>query len=213
MPEVQTTAAIILAAGKSSRMNHEQHKLLLPLGGRPILAHTLDAVQCSQATPILLVLGHQAEQIENAIRDSLQKETMLLHNPTYQQGMSTSLCLALQILIPRPTIDSAIILLGDQPFMSPALIDELIKTRHKTGQSIIAASYHGKRGNPVLFGRELWEELGMISGDEGGKSVIARHKQELVTIETDEIMINHDVDTWDAYQQALTYWQSQQQIS
>ncbi len=63
-----STAAIILAAGSSSRMGGGRHKLLLPLDGRPVLAHVIDAISASQARPILIVLGHQIDQVSTHIK-------------------------------------------------------------------------------------------------------------------------------------------------
>src|ERR1700730_18513216 len=67
MPTQGSFAAIILAAGSSSRMGAGRHKLLLPLGNRPVLAHVIAAALSSQARPIIIVLGHQAEQVRAQI--------------------------------------------------------------------------------------------------------------------------------------------------
>ncbi len=69
MPTPGSFAAIILAAGSSSRMGAGRHKLLLPLGNRPVLAHVIAATLASQARPIVIVLGHQAEQVRTQIAD------------------------------------------------------------------------------------------------------------------------------------------------
>src|ERR1700736_670483 len=91
------TAAIILAAGSSSRMGGGRHKLLLPLDDRPVLAHVLDATLASQARPIILVLGHQAEQVRTAI--ATHPEIAIVENTDYLQGMSTSMRGGLEVLL------------------------------------------------------------------------------------------------------------------
>jgi molybdenum cofactor cytidylyltransferase len=213
MLEKHSIAAIILAAGSSSRMSNGQHKLLLPLGGRPVLAHILETALHSQASPILLILGHQSEQIEAAILDYTKNEHLIkLNNPDYQQGMSTSLRLGLaQIasLDPQHDIEGAIVLLGDQPFISTEIIDALIDSKHTSQKRIIAPCYHGKRGNPVLLDASLFGELAAVTGDEGGRSVITRHPEDIESVELGDAMANHDVDTWEAYQQAVNIWQRQ----
>jgi molybdenum cofactor cytidylyltransferase len=90
------------------------------------------------------------------------------------------------------------------------MIDSLLQTREHTQKRIVASSYKGKRGNPVLFDVSLFPELLTVSGDEGGRSVIAHHPQDVEMVEVKETMASHDVDTWEAYQQALTAWQERQ---
>lgn len=213
-------AAIILAAGSSSRMGAGRHKLLLPLGNRPVLAHVVTATLASRARPIVIVLGHQAEQVRRHIATfTVSPAVISVENPHYLQGMSTSLRAGLQTLIQNEnthgqifhSLDGVIILLGDQPLMTPHIIDALITCKQTTGKRIIAPLYNGKRGNPVLFDVSLFPELLEISGDEGARSVIERHKQEVATIELSDAMASYDVDTWEAYQAVVTEWERKQQ--
>jgi len=213
-------AAIILAAGSSSRMGAGRHKLLLPLGNRPVLAHVVTATLASRARPIVIVLGHQAEQVRRHIATfTVSPAVISVENPHYLQGMSTSLRAGLQTLIQNEnthgqifhSLDGVIILLGDQPLMTPHIIDALITRKQTTGKRIIAPLYNGKRGNPVLFDVSLFPELLEISGDEGARSVIERHKQEVATIELSDAMASYDVDTWEAYQAVVTEWERKQQ--
>lgn len=215
MHTAPTTAAIILAAGSSSRMGAGRHKLLLPLAGRPVLAHVIDATLASQARPIIIVLGHQANQVRIHIAPYVEHPNMILvENPDYLQGMSTSMHIGLRTLIANEqapltsVVDSALIILGDQPLITPQMIDTLITTWRTTGQHIIAPLYDGKRGSPVLFDASLFPELLAITGDEGGRSVIERHRQELATVKMDDPVANYDMDTWEAYQQVLQAWES-----
>src|ERR1700682_1591273 len=91
------TAAIILAAGSSSRMGAGRHKLLLPLHDRPVLAHVLDAGLASLARPIILVLGHQANQVRERIAlFTTRPDLIILENADYLRGMSTSMRLGIQ---------------------------------------------------------------------------------------------------------------------
>lgn len=202
-------AALILAAGSSSRMRAGQQKLLLPLGGQPVLAHVLNAASESQARPIIAVLGHQAEQVRQALT-TIDKHVSLVENPEYRQGMSGSLRVGLLSLAQQTSIDGAIILLGDQPLITASLINELIAASKAMDKRIVAPLYNGKRGNPVLFDASLFPELQTVTGDEGGRSVIERHKNEMATIEVQQSTAHYDVDTWEAYQQVVEAWQQQQ---
>ncbi|MFL5659625.1 MAG: NTP transferase domain-containing protein [Ktedonobacteraceae bacterium] len=260
MSQVRSTAAIILAAGSSSRMGGGRHKLLLPLEDRPVLAHVIDATLTSQARPILVVLGHQADQVRAHIAAyATHPDITLIENPDYLQGMSTSMRVGLEVLIshgykkvpsdslaslphprdainrvptnssaeadslaqsPRPgdainrvptklssDVDSALIILGDQPLVTPRIIDTLISTWQMTGKRIVAPLYDRKRGNPILFAASLFPELLEVTGDEGGRSIVERHRQELETVELGDAMASYDVDTWEAYQQVVEAWQ------
>ncbi len=211
-PTTLATAAIILAAGSSSRMGAGRHKLLLPLAGRPVLAHVLDATLASQARPIIIVLGHQADQVRLHMASYAgYPDITLVENAQYLQGMSTSLHVGLRTLMARdegqapspPVVGSALVILGDQPLMTASIIDTLITTWRATGKRIIAPLYDGKRGNPVLFDASLFPELLQTTGDEGGRSIIERHRQEVAMLEMGNVMACYDVDTWEAYQQVL----------
>lgn len=208
-----STAAIILAAGSSSRMGAGRHKLLLPLNERPVLAHVIEAALESHARPILVVLGHQAEQVRAQLtRYSIDTAITHVENPDYLQGMSTSMRMGLSYLQDQMNaeivnVDSALILLGDQPLVTSRMLNVLIDTWHTTGKRIIAPLYDGKRGNPTLFAASLFPELLEVTGDEGGRSVVERHKQELATVELGNAVANYDVDTWEAYQQVVELWQ------
>lgn len=210
------TAAVVLAAGSSSRMGEGRHKLLLPLAGRPVLAHVLEACCASLARPIIVVLGHQASIVRDRVEQWLHlPDIVAIDNTNYREGMSTSLRLGLQRTIEYgykkcETIDSAIILLGDQPLITSRIIDALIQTRQATGKSIVAPVYEGKRGNPVLFAADLFSELLRVTGDEGGRSVMQRHPEQIATVEVGSDDAAYDVDTWEAYQQVVNIWQSSQ---
>ncbi|GAC1399440.1 MAG: molybdenum cofactor cytidylyltransferase [Ktedonobacteraceae bacterium] len=201
-------AAILLAAGRSSRMGQGQHKLLLPLGDRPVLAHVVDIILASQARPLVVVLGYQAEQVRTILEPyTSQPGVTLLENPDYQQGMSTSLRKGIEALMSSSRIvDGALIVLGDQPLMTSHVLNTMIATKQATGKRIVAALYNGKRDNPTLFDASLFPELLEITGDEGGRKVIEQHRQEMAILEIGEDTPNYDMDTWEAYQQVQVMW-------
>lgn len=221
MPEQPTVAALILAAGLSRRMTPGNHKLLLKLGTKPVIAHVVEAVLHSQVNQCIIVLGYQADQLRAALADyTTNPRVQLVENPAFTQGMSTSLRSGLALLQTSTqqrstTTDCALIVLGDQPFISPRILDALITCRQQTQQRIIVPYYHGQRGTPVLFAASLFPELAQVQGDEGGRSVIEHHPTEVVALEMADTladrqaqMAQYDIDTWTAYQQALAQWQS-----
>jgi molybdenum cofactor cytidylyltransferase len=216
-----STAAIILAAGSSSRMGGGRHKLLLPLGDRPVIAHVIDASLASQARPIMVILGHQSDQVRTQIKQyTLHQDIALIVNPHYQQGMSSSLRMGIQTVLANGykkntflyQVGSALIVLGDQPLITPQIIDTLITTYRTTGMPIVAPLYKGKRGSPVLFDKSLFSELMEVTGDEGGRTVLERHRHEVELIEIGDALTNYDVDTWEAYEQVVEAWKDQKPL-
>ncbi len=211
-----STATIILAAGRSSRMGEGRYKLLLPLGDRPVLAHVLAAAQASHAHPIVLVIGHQAEQVRAQIPPYITRPDLtIVENPHYLQGMSTSLHVGIQALMNHDTtapetphaIDSVIVLTGDQPLLTSSIIDTLITTRHTSNKPIVVSHYNGKPGSPTLFAASLFPELLNIQGDQGGRSILDTHRHDIAIAEHNDPTASYDVDTWDAYQQVVAIWQ------
>jgi len=205
------TAAIILAAGTSSRMGNERNKLLLPLHHRPVLAHVIEAVLGSRARPIVLVLGHQAAQVRAHIQQDLSENSIqVVENSDYALGQSTSMQTGLRALLASESVNSlssALFLLGDQPMITSRMIDELIELREQSGKRIALPLYRGKRGNPVVFALDLAPELLQVTGDEGGRGVLKRHPDEVATLEMGSEAANFDVDTWEAYQEVLAAWE------
>jgi len=196
-------------------MGSGRHKLLLPLDDRPVLAHVIDASLASQARPIIIVLGHQSNQVRSQIKQySIHDDITLIENTHYLQGMSTSLRIGIQTLLTNGyrkgslsyQVDSALIVLGDQPLITPTVIDKLITAYRTAGSPIVAPLYKGVRGSPVLFDKSLFSELIEVTGDEGGRTVLERHRHEVGLIEIGDALANYDVDTWDAYEQVVEVW-------
>jgi molybdenum cofactor cytidylyltransferase len=103
-------------------------------------------------------------------------------------------------------VDSALIVLGDQPLITSKIIDTLITAYRSTGSPIVAPLYKGMRGSPVLFDKSLFSELIEVTGDEGGRTVLERHRHEVGLIEIGDALANYDVDTWEAYEQVVEAW-------
>ncbi|HEV8193794.1 MAG TPA: nucleotidyltransferase family protein [Ktedonobacterales bacterium] len=202
MQDSATFAAIVLAAGQSSRMGG--HKLLLPLGDRPLIAHAIAAACASSANPVIVVLGHDAARVAAAL-PSGRKQVIV--NPDYQEGMSTSLRVGLAD-IPLQAA-GVLILLGDQPLVTVELVEQMLEAARESPESILAASYAGRRGNPVYFPRAYFEELRMVTGDEGGRSVIQQHLESVRLVPVAIADAALDADSPDDYQRILAAWERQ----
>ena len=186
---------VILAGGSSSRLGRP--KQLLPLGGRPLLAHTLDGAARSALDGLVVVLGHEADAIRRAIDfDAVGARVVL--NSRYRDGQSTSLRAGLMAL-PR-TAAAALFLLGDQPLVGPAIIDATIAAYRESGARIVMPAYDGRRGNPVLFDRALWPALLRIEGDQGARELIRTHAAEVVDVPIAGGHYTDDIDTEEDYE-------------
>jgi molybdenum cofactor cytidylyltransferase len=148
-------AAIVLAAGQSSRMG--SNKLLADLGGQPMIRRTVSAMRQAADTTIV-VTGRDAGLIEAAL-DGLP--VTFVHNADYAQGLSTSLRAGIAAL--TPDTDAAVIALGDMPLVSPDVVRKLIAALSPAEHRSICVPVHkGERGNPVLWGRQHFEALSAL---------------------------------------------------
>jgi len=189
-------AAIILAAGQSSRMG--AHKILLPLQGKPVILHAVDNANAAGFAEVIVVVGHCAEAVRAALAG---QRIQIIENPDYRQGQSTSLRAGVAAL--RPEMDAALILLGDQPLVQPAILTALVQAWQQSGKPIVAPLYNGQRGNPVLFARALFPELLSVTGDQGGRAILQRHAQEIELVPMLDADAAEDLDTWQQYQTLL----------
>jgi molybdenum cofactor cytidylyltransferase len=191
MPRMIT--ALILAAGQSSRMG--QHKMLLPLQGKPLLLHAVDHALAVEFDEVIVVVGHHA----NDVRATLAGHPVrIVENPEYQQGQSTSVRAGIAAL--DPAAKAVIVLLGDQPLITPAILKSLMQAWQHSGKPIVVPFYGGQRGNPVLFARALFPELLQVTGDQGGREVLQRHAEEIEPVQIDDANAAQDLDTLQEYQ-------------
>lgn len=199
----QAIAAIILGAGTSSRMG--EHKLLLPLGGRPLIVWSVAAACASQARPVVVALGRAAEEARDALAAALPDAPYaVVVNQRFAQGMGTSLALAVASLPAEVT--GALILLGDQPFMPTAAIEAMLAAARAQPERIAMGAYGGasgrRRGHPVYLPRRVFGELLALSGDEGARAIIARAGDDLTLIPIADERALLDVDTLEDYRRA-----------
>lgn len=187
---------VILAAGSSSRLGRA--KQLLPLGNRPVLAHTVANALGSSLDGVIVVLGHAADTIRAQIE--FGPATVAI-NERYAEGQSTSLHVGVAAL--PPDAIAALFILGDQPLIGPAVHEALIAAYRRTGAPIVQPSYDGQRGNPVLLARKLFPELLQVTGDQGARNVIRAHAAEVVAIPIPGTTPTDDLDTEDDYQRLL----------
>jgi molybdenum cofactor cytidylyltransferase len=188
-------AAIVLAAGASTRMGRQ--KLTLPMpDGRPLVRLAVEQVLAAGLDETVVVLGGDAEAV-SAVLAGLPVRTVA--NPRYAEGQSTSLRAGLDAL--RPGTEAVVIALGDQPLPDPGVVRRLVAAFRETGRPIVVPVYRDGRGNPVLFGSALFDELRAVTGDQGGRGVIAGDPDRVAEVPVDAPMPT-DIDTPQDYEAA-----------
>jgi molybdenum cofactor cytidylyltransferase len=171
-------AALLLAAGASRRMGGP-NKLVATIGGRPLVRIAAEAALASRASLLTVVTGHRAAETEAALAGL---RAAVIHNPDYANGLSTSLRAGLAH-VPADA-DAVVVLLGDMPAVTPAMIDKVIAAFDPArGREIIVPTFEGQRGNPVLWSRRFFSELMAVEGDKGGRDVIAAHRDAVAEVE------------------------------
>jgi molybdenum cofactor cytidylyltransferase len=165
--------AIVLAAGRSSRMGPRNKLLIADTAGVPMVARVVDAVLASPARPVVVVTGHAAEEVRAALGG---RAVTVAHNADYAQGLSGSLRVGLDAL--GEGVDAALVCLGDMPLVSPDLIGRLIAAYDpEEGRAIVVPTVGGRHGNPVLWDRRFFAEMRAVTGDVGARHLIGEHAE------------------------------------
>lgn len=186
-------AGVILAAGASRRLGTP--KQLLPLAGRPVLEHVIDAAAGTSLDPLLVVLGHAAGEIQKRVDLSVAG---VLINPHFAEGQSTSVKTAVSAL--PPDVDAALFLLGDQPLVDSTVIERLIAAYRSRSAAIVQPRYHEGRGNPVLIARALFPELLKLTGDSGARPLLNQYPDRISLVDVPEFHRPEDLDTWEDFE-------------
>jgi molybdenum cofactor cytidylyltransferase len=189
-PRRPRVAALVLAAGRSSRMGAD-NKLLSEWRGKALVRHVVEQALRSQADPVYVVTGHQADDVASALSDL---PAIVIYNAGYRQGLSTSLNAGLRALPEH--VDGVLVCLGDMPQVSAEQLDQLIEAfAPQEGRTICLPTYHGKRGNPVLLGRQLFPDVACLEGDTGARRLVEANQEIVAEVPVDQPGVLIDVDT------------------
>ena len=158
-------SGVVLAAGSSSRM--QQTKPLMPVGEKPMLQHVVDVAFQAALDEILVIVGHDADRVRDGVK--LPSNARFVLNLDYEAGMSTSLIAGLEAA--DPTAEAVVVLMGDQPLLSPAVVRTLITTYEETRMPVVCAMFRDAPG-PTLLAVGIWEDLMSVEGDTGARAFI-----------------------------------------
>ncbi len=182
-------AIVILAAGVSSRMG--QPKQLLKIEGETMLMRIAKIAVSTSCHPVIIVTGAYQELIQSSVQNL---PVTLVHNADWKQGMGTSVVKGMEKLLEmKPDVGAVILLLADQPLLNRQLLDTLIQTYQISGKPIIASLYKSTQGVPVLFDRDLFNELLQLPANAGAKKLLHTYKDRVETVAFEHGEL--DVDT------------------
>jgi molybdenum cofactor cytidylyltransferase len=188
--------AIVLAAGRSSRFRHagglDETKLVARLDGRPIVRMAAEAAIASKARPIVVVTGYARRAVEAEL---VGLSATVAFNPAYASGLASSLSAGLAAM--PADAAGAVVLLGDMPRIESRLIDALIDAFEARAELRAAAPWReGRRGNPVLLSRGLFEAAMRLQGDEGARRLLdSLGEGEIALVDAPDAGVALDVDT------------------
>lgn len=167
-----STAAVVLAAGGSRRLGRT--KQLEPWGRSNLLGHVVSRTFEFPVDEVWVVLGHEADQI---LDDTDLGEAYVVENLEWEEGIASSLRVALDALTRLSRCDQALIVIGDQPEVPVDTVTELVESHARSGKPVSIPKYRYSWGNPVVVNRSLWARLMSLEGDEGAKRLWQAHPE------------------------------------
>jgi molybdenum cofactor cytidylyltransferase len=186
-----TIAAVVLAAGRSRRMAPHNKLLVADRTGKAMIARVVDNVLSSNARPVLVVTGHQVEQVQHALGG---RPVRFVHATDYAEGLSASLKAGIAA-VPEDCA-AALVCLGDMPLVTGRMIDRLLSNYDPDeGRLIVLPTFRGKQGNPMLWDRRFFAEILQITGDSGARFLLAKHMESVVEVEMADDAVLRDFDT------------------
>ncbi len=173
--------SVILAGGEGSRFGG--NKLMAKLKGREVILRVLDAVPTKDR--VVIVGKYWRELVE------LLKDEVVIYNPRWKEGMSTSLKLGIQFFY---SYDAILVFLGDMPLITREIANKVISS-YRESCSAVVPTYRGEWGNPVLLTKVLFDEVMGITGDVGAKVILKKRKDVCTIEEGREVLIDVDRDS------------------
>ena len=180
-------AGIILSAGESSRMGCD--KALLSYQGSTFLNHIISQF-VSRLDPVVVVLGHHAEQIRSTLKPS--RELCVMINDQYKLGMLSSLQEGIRAL--SGGVEAAMFTLVDHPTVGAATLDRLISEWERTRAALVVPRLGERRGHPVIASRAILGEMLRLPSDVSPKNVVGRHREQTLFVDVQDAGVLRDID-------------------
>ncbi|MFE3900483.1 NTP transferase domain-containing protein [Streptomyces sp. NPDC059153] len=188
--QTPVVAGLLLAAGGGRRLGGHP-KALLEHRGRPLVEHAVRVLREGGCDRVHVVLGAAAEEVR--ARADLAGCTVTV-NPEWTEGMGSSLRAGLGTLSGTGA-DAALVLLVDQPGIGADAVAR-VRSAYRSRTSLVAASYDGERGHPVLFGADRWADIAAgAAGDRGARAYLRAHRDAITLVECSDVAQAYDIDT------------------
>lgn len=187
--------AIILAAGSSRRMGSQ--KLLLPFGQSTIIETVVDNVLNSSIDHVMVVLGASQREVQDILGN---KAVQFCYNKEHEKGMLSSVICGVRAL--PEDAEAALIFLGDQPGIPPAVTNAVIDAYSEELFGIVIPVHNYRRGHPLLVDMKYRKEIEHLDLEEGLKSLRHHFPEDVLEVEVDEPGILVDIDTPADYKNA-----------
>ncbi len=184
--------AIILAAGKSRRMGTQ--KLLLPFGEATVVEAVVRTAFASSVDRVLAVLGADRDAVRLKLEPSGAGFAI---NENDHLGMLSSVQAGFRAL--PADAEAAVVMLGDQPFLAPRVIDDVIGAYKEGRKGIVIPTFQGRRGHPVLVDLGFREEVLALDPADGLRRLMETHPRDILEVETGDANILRDMDTPEDY--------------
>lgn len=171
-------------------------KQVLPWGACTIIEAVVRATLASSLAEIVVVLGHEADAVEEALRPlSGDPRLRLVRNAGYREGMLSSVQAGVAAL--SPDCRAFLMVLGDQPGINPAVIDQLIMAFGRGDGQILLPTFNGRRGHPVLFSLRYREEIAHIDPSVGLRQLVWNHADDVreIAVAEENVLIDLDYPT------------------
>ncbi|MDD2482003.1 MAG: molybdenum cofactor cytidylyltransferase [Lutispora sp.] len=192
---IKIISGIILAAGISKRMGTQ--KLLLPFKESTIIENIIGTVKSCKSFEEVIVVYSSEKVLDRIMQHSVRSAI----NERAEEGQSTSVIEGIKNS--DPNTKAYMFIVGDQPFITKDILEELISTWQKNQASIIVPRYDGKKGMPTIFPVNFKQELMNITGDAGGRSIIQGNLDKVIFIDFNNTIAGFDIDTPEDYEEIL----------
>jgi molybdenum cofactor cytidylyltransferase len=182
-------AAVVLAAGGSTRFGRSKQFALFQ--GDTFIKRIVAAAIEAGCAPVVVVTGEDSAQITSELT---QFAVTIAMNPDWQSGLGSSIVVGIRHAMNQdPDLDAVVLLTCDQPFVTAAVLTQLIQFRLATGKPIVASAYAGTLGVPALFDRSCFPDLLQLKGDSGAKGIILKRQHDVASFDFPAAEI--DIDT------------------
>jgi molybdenum cofactor cytidylyltransferase len=190
------TGIIILAAGSSSRMG--ELKQLMKYKNKTFLQHIVGEAILANLKPVICVTGYKSDLIKDSLSDL---DVSIVYNTQWPEGMGSGISVGIkQVML--SDVDSVILAVSDQPYVSSELFGTMVGMKEQSGKGIVACSYAGTLGTPVLFGRNYFDWLKSLNGNQGAKNIVKLNLPDVCPVEFEKGSV--DIDTKQDYEKLIS---------